>query len=376
MIRGELKKIWKSRALRLFLLAFFVINIVQISRGIPRGNPESFVKGEQVIYETVRGAWTDEKLRFITENAERTEAIRASGDYSTAPSQPGTYTGYIFGDCMVFAEIYDEMSYMYHYGQDMQAVLGRAAENAEFYAEKGNDYLRRENEQILRLYQHRSIPAYYRTDGAEQLISYDFSALLTVFAVLLCAVPVFAREHSAQMTDLLTTAPKGGTALTLAKTAAAMLSVSAISAAFSLCDAVCFARAYRIDCFSLPLYAVRSFRDTPFSGTVLQYLILLAVCRVLGAWLLTAVCLLGSAALRSEAAAFAVSAVSVFGIMCAGGKWNPMRLFCFRTVTKRYAADHLRTLPVLHGISLICLTAALVLMLTALLIAVRRGRRT
>lgn len=376
MIRGELKKIWKSRALRLFLVAFFVINIVQINRGIPRENPKSFVEGEQMIYAKVRGAWTDEKLRFVTENAQRTEAIRASGDYSTEPDQPGTYTGYIFGDCMVFAEIYDEMSYMYHYGQNMQAVLDRAAENAVFYGERGNAVLRRENEQIMRLYQNRSIPAYYRTDGAEQLISYDFSALLTVFAVLLCTVPVFAREHSARMQELLLTAPNGGAALTLAKTAAAMLSVSAISIAFSLCDAVCFAWLYRIDCFSLPLYAVGSFRNTPFSGTVLQYLLLLALCRLLGAWFLTVICLLCSVLLRTENAAFALSAVTVFGIMRAGGTWNPMLLFCFRTVSKRYAADHVRTLPVLHGISLICMTAAIIILLTALLIIVRRGRRT
>lgn len=376
MIRGELKKIWKSRALRLFLVAFFVINIVQINRGIPRENPKSFVEGEQMIYAKVRGAWTDEKLRFVTENAQRTEAIRASGDYSTEPDQPGTYTGYIFGDCMVFAEIYDEMSYMYHYGQNMQAVLDRAAENAVFYGERGNAVLRRENEQIMRLYQNRSIPAYYRTDGAEQLISYDFSALLTVFAVLLCTVPVFAREHSARMQELLLTAPNGGAALTLAKTAAAMLSVSAISIAFSLCDAVCFAWLYRIDCFSLPLYAVGSFRNTPFSGTVLQYLLLLALCRLLGAWFLTVICLLCSVLLRTENAAFALSAVTVFGIMRAGGTWNPMLLFCFRTVSKRYAADHVRTLPVLHSISLICMTAAIIILLTALLIIVRRGRQT
>ena len=368
MIRGELKKIWKNRAFRWFLIVLFAVNIVQVYRGIPHGEPDSFTKGEQMIYEQVRGEWSDEKLRFIVENARRTEEIRMSGNYSTEPDQPGTYTGYLFGDCMVFNEYCEQMEYLYHYGREMQAVLDRAAENVSFYAENGNDKLRRENEQILRLYQNRSVPAFYRTDGAKRLISHDFSALLTVFAVLLCAVPVFARENGVQMDALLRTTPHGHAALALAKIAAAMLSAGIIALAFCLADVICFSAFSSIECFSLPLYAVKEFRDTPFSGTIAEYMVLLAFCRMLGAWLLTLICLLFSALLRSETAALAVSAAAVFVIMCMNGTWNPMLLFAFRSVTMRYAADSFFSVPVLHDISLMMMTVCFIIVLTVLIV--------
>ena len=380
MIRGELKKVWKSRAFRRFLLVLFFINIVQIfrSQNIP-DESDSFTKGEQTIYEMVRGEWTDEKLRFITENARRAEEIRESGNYSTEPDQPGTYTGFFFGDYSVFTQFCEEMEYLYHYARDMKAVLNRAADNVRFYAEKGNDTLRRVNEQILRLYQNRSVPAFYRTDGAERLISYDFSALLTVLAVLLCAVPVFTQERGLQMDELLRTTVRGHAALTLSKIAAAMISVGVIVLGFCLADVICFTLIYRIECFSLPLYAIRTFRDTPFAGTIREYLFLLVFCRMIGAWLLTLICLLFSALFRSEITAFAASAVTVFGIMLSDGQWNPMLLFCFRTLSKRCAADHFGSVPVLHGISVLLLTAVLIVILTALILFFSsrrsRGRR-
>ena len=103
------------------------------------------------IYAQVRGQWNPETLRFVIDTYRNAADVVASRSYSTEPNQPGTYTGYIFGDYNLFGELYDDMEYMYHYGETMRQTVEKAQENAAFYGEKHNAFAVRESRAILRL---------------------------------------------------------------------------------------------------------------------------------------------------------------------------------------------------------------------------------
>lgn len=369
MIAAEMKKIWRSRILWVFLVLLAVLNCANIVHvGRRTKTDPAFDAARARIYAQVRGQWNPETLRFVIDTYRNAADVVASRSYSTEPNQPGTYTGYIFGDYSLFGELYDEMEYMYHYGETMRQTVEKAQENAAFYEEKHNAFAVRESRAILRLYQGRKIDAYYRTDGAYALICYDTSTVLILLLCALCISPVFAREHETQMHSLLKLTKKGGRKLRCAKTAAAMLSACAIALLFYLIDFVCFLCVFRIDCLANPVYSIKAFQNTPFSCSVLCYLLILLLYRLTGIAVLALLNLLCARLFPREIPAFCVSLACTALLILCGGTVNPVTLLTARDLHRSFSVYDICGYPVqkhpvlLAGMLLLAaMTAALII---------------
>lgn len=358
MIAAEMKKIWRSRILWVFLVLLAVLNCANIVHvGRRTKTDPAFDAARARIYAQVRGQWNPETLRFVIDTYRNAADVVASRSYSTEPNQPGTYTGYIFGDYSLFGELYDDMRYMYQYAETMQSTVDKANENAAFYNEHHNLFSARESEQIAARYSGRKIDAYYRTDGAYALICYDMSSVFVLLLCALCISPVFAREHETQMHSLLKLTKKGGRKLRCAKTAAAMLSACAIALLFYLIDFVCFLCVWRIDCLRNPIYAIPAFQNTPFSCAIWQYLLILLACKMLGAAVFSLIFLLCSKRLRHNLPAFCASLAVTVLLICSGGEMNPATLFSARDLHRSFEVYNVCGYPVLrHTVLMIAMT--------------------
>lgn len=379
MIISELKKIWRSRLLWVFLGVLAVLNFCQINALSRRekGDSASFSAARVQIYEQIRGAWEYENIQFVIDTYEAAEQIVAGGSFSTEPDQEGTYTGYIFGDFSLFGEFYDEMNYMYSYAETMNAAIEKAKQNIAFFETKHNQYAMRQNQQIVTLYQGRSIDSYYKTQGAYHLISYDFSSVFVLLLCILCISPIFTREHETQMFALLKVTKSGGTKLGLSKILAALISAAGIALLFYLLDFLCFVFLFDIDCLSNPIYSISDFQNTPFSCSIGAYLLIVLLYRIIGIAVMALIYLLCSLLMPDEILSFCMSiAVTVLLILC-GGSLNPVMMLTVRDLHRSYQVYNLFGFPVLQHIVLLAETIFLLeaLVLIIMMLSKKQGTK-
>lgn len=368
MILAELKKIWRSKILWGFFAALFVLNCINIFAVGKRAETEpEFDAARARVYAQVRGEWNAGTLKFVIDTYENAAAIVASRSYSTEPNQPGTYTGYIFGDFSLFGELYEEMRYMYQYAEDAQATVDKATENAAFYTAHHNRFSARESEQISVRYSGRKIDAYYRTDGAYALISYDMSSVFVLLLCALCISAVFTLEHETEMNALLRLTKHGGRALNRAKIAASLITAESIALLFYIADFLSFLCVYRIDCLRNPIYSIPTFQNTPFSCAIWQYLLILLANRMLGAAIFSLLFLLCSKILRRGLPAFCMSLSVTVLLIFSGGEMNPVMLFSVRDLHRSYQVYDICGYPVLRHTVLMIVT---VLFASALVILI------
>lgn len=378
MIISELKKIWRSRVLWVFLAALIVLNILQINTlsRKAKGNSKEFNSAREQIYSQVCGEFKIENLEFVIDTYEAAAQAVNSGSYSTEPNQEGTYTGYIFGDYSLFGEFYDEMNYMYNYAESMNSTIEKAKENIAFFTEKNNEYSARQNQQIVNLYENRCIDAYYKTQGAYSLICYDFSSVFVLLLCVLCISPIFTREHETQMYSLLKTTKMGNTKLGIAKISATLISAFTVALAFYLVDFFSFFVFFDIDCMSNPIYSISNFKNTPFSCSIGQYLLIVLMYRLIGIMVMSLIYLLCSLIAPDEILSFCISIGITVLLIFSGGSFNPVMMLTIRDLHRRYNVCNLFGVPVPQHVVLLVAMILLSLTLSAIILALSRRRKT
>ena len=374
MIRFELCKLWRNRLLLGFLAAFILLNIVRIAQlsKMYQVNPQ-FNEARAILYEQVRGTWNLDTLHYVIKTQRALEEQVMQGDYPTEPNQPGTYSGYVFGDFSLFTELYTEMDYMYHYEENNEKLLSDLRANADFYKSHGNRKDAEKNEKAISVFRGRRINAYYRTEGAVQWINYSLSSLLILISVLLCVSPCFSIEYETKMNTVLLTAKHSRMKIPLAKLASALISALAIFLLFSFADCICFLVGFPIDCLQNPIYSVVAFQNTPFSCSIAAYLSFLYACRVISVLLFTVLGLFFSSLTKSEMGAAVCSSIILLSAMIVGGKWNPVSLLTMHSYTEEYQSVSLMGYSVLLPVVMLLVgTVELFAAITATLLLYRK----
>lgn len=318
IIQFELKKLLKNRLVLVMLLLFSILNVCKIQSDFSKTTRtnEPFYNAYFELYEDASGEWDNAKIAYVIAEYDKAKAVIDTGNFSTEPNQPGTHTGYIFGDCNLFETMKTEMETLYHYGDAMEELTARAADNAAFYREKGNEYLARENEKIETAYQDRSVPAFYDTWGLTEYFSYDLSTLFILLLLIPLLSPLFAKEHEMEMHGLLKIT-QNGRRLALCKLLAGVLAICLVSLFFLVQDFAAFSYMYHIDGLSQPIYALADFFYSPLTVSVGGYLALNAALKMLGFLVLGGICMVFSARVKNEilpfCGALAVTVLFVLG---------------------------------------------------------------
>lgn len=352
----EVKKLFRNRLILVMLVIFGVLNIYNIYSdykeniaAVGKGYYTAYFK----VYEDVSGAWNNERIEYVIAEYEKAKAIVDAGNFSTEPNQPGTYTGYIFGDYGLFEKIKTEMETLYHYDGSMTELTQKAADNASFYQQKGNTYQARINQKIENAYQNRSVSAFYDTFGLMEYFKYDFSTLLILILLMPMLSPLFAKEHEIEMYGLLKIT-QNFRKLSVCKLLAGAIAICVVSLIFLLEDLLTFTYLYHISGFSQPIYTLSEFFYSPLAISISSYILLNAALKLLGFLVLGGVCIVVSSMVKNEIVPFCSSfAVTLILILTDAfidssvvSIFNPVTLFFCGKLFRKFQVVRIFGTPV------------------------------
>ncbi len=301
----EARKGILRRSVLLALIMFLCLDILKIGlnyhSGMIReviGNTEGMHNGFAAIYDKVKGPVTDETAGFLVGEYERLSQAVADGTYSRKP-QKGTYSGYIYGDYFLISSyFYPQMSYFVQYSARMTERLQQEADNLKFYQSVGNKFMAAKSSYILQHYADRSVTSFYLMDSWESLLEFNFSDLLIILLMILGVAASFTREKETGMIMLLSSSKRGGCSVLAVKCCAAVLYAIGLTIIFSLLNLTVYVAIFGFQGWNCPLYAIEAYQNTPFSGTVGQFYLLLCGMKALGFSILSLIMLLLSACFR------------------------------------------------------------------------------
>lgn len=301
----EARKGILRKSVLIALILFLCLDILKIGldyrSGAIReviGNTEGMQAGFAEVYDKTKGPITSETAEFLVNEYQRLSQAVADGTYSRN-LQEGTYSGYIYGDYYLFCSyFYPQMSYCVQYSSRMAERLEQEADNLKFYQSMGNKSMAAKSDYILRHYANRSITSFYLMDSWESLLKYNFSDLLILLLLILGVASSFTREKETGMTMLLSSCKRGGWPMLASKCATAVFYAIGLTLVFSLLNLMTYGVLFGFQGLDCPLYAIETYQDTPFSGTVGQFYLLSCVMKVLGFSALSLLLLLLSACFR------------------------------------------------------------------------------
>lgn len=330
----ELKKLFRNHLIIMMFLFLSVLNVYRIYSGyrdLVAQEPQYYNARFQE-YARASGEWSNEKISYVLENYQKAKAIIDAGGYSTEPNQPGTVTGYVFGDYGLFGEIKNEMDTMYHYADTTSSITKKAADYAKFYTEKGNTFEAKRNRLIVQTYQNRNVNAFYDTSGLKAYFKYDFSTLLILVLLIPLLSPLYAREHELEMQGLLQITqnyPK----MTVCKMIAGTSAVCIVSILFFIQDFAAFTILYRIEGLSQPVYTLPGFFYSPLNISITSYILCNAAFKILCFLVFGFLCMMISALVKNEVIPFCITLVTAAFLILADAFLNLPAISCFNPVT-------------------------------------------
>ena len=379
----EIAKILKNKFVWIFILLFVVLDIYNISKDFKSyGRMQNdFNKAYYKVYDQVSGRMTDEKISFVVSEYKRTKSIVDSGNFSTEPNQPGTYTGYIYGDMGMFYELFERMDYAYNYKDRLSKVLDKAKNNVNFFSEKNNIFEVRNNTKIIETYDNRKIDTFYDTDGFKFLINYDFSSLLIIFMIILGLVPVFSGEKFCRMNIIIKTTNIGKRKIIKTKLFSAYIYTFFISLLFLATDIITYAVLFGFDGANNCIYSIDEFIFSPLTIKIWQYLLLAYFIKLICFFVLTSIILLCSTLFSENIFPFVTSAFIIISLLFVNdfidGKigqiisiFNPLSLLSTRILFNEYNVVNFMNYPVYKVIPILIVSIILLLCLNILIVVI------
>lgn len=369
LIRFEYRKHFVKPSIIIALLVFSLISAFKIY-GIYSEN-SLFARGrsmEQTVqikqlywdfYKDFAGEITSDKIERLLEIYRPIEAKTADLTASTRTDDPNTYTGNVYTDYHFFRRCFVlPMEHDYMYQSYANKVALAAQENMSFYQSVGNTYEYRKNAAIAESFRGRQIQNFAFTEMYQYYLHYDFSSFLALLLCVYGLVGVFVSEKESEMDTLLLTTKYGGRKTVAAKLLSSALFVTGVCTWFCLFDFLTFSSAFgSFEGASAPLYAIKSFADTPLSLALGQYTLLSGMVKTVGMLALGASILLLSSLFKNALLPFAISLAGAFGLiywqgvfMGSGYLWakvtNPFTLMVNRELFRKMEFVNLFGFPV------------------------------
>lgn len=367
LIRYEFIKQFCKRSILALFVVFSLANLFKIYGEyksysyLADGNGErSWHTLHWQLYEEYRGEITPEKIERLL--AAYQPLVEATSDMtaSTATDDPNTMTGNLYSDRNLLDKYFVQpMQYSYEYSRRSEQAANRARQSAALYGERGAVYQRRESGAIYNLYAGRTIPAFAYREMCNYYLNYDFSIVLTLLLCLYGIIGTFVSERETQMDMLLLASPNGGRKTALAKILAATLFLLLTSLWFSFLDLIGFAASFQtLEGLALPVFAIPNFAEVSVNLSIFQYVLLSAVLKCAGAWVMGMLWLLVSMFWKNALLPFVIDfalcmALTVSGAACAYSNFfwtkvlNPYSLLANRVLLGKTEFVNLGGFPVL-----------------------------
>jgi hypothetical protein len=253
-------------------------------------------------------------------------------------------------------------------------IVDRAKENIDLFTEKGNQYEVEKNQYIVKHYTGRTCSYFYDFQGWNNLIKYDSSDLFIFIFLLLAVVPCYHNENKYKMNEIILLSKNRDKAYLKYKRYALYVWGVLLVIIFSLSDCMMFHLLYGLCDGSVNLYALTEYQYTGFTGSILQFYVLMKVLKCMGILVLTEINIFLCRVIKNVYLTYIVLlSVLVAGLYCSGFAgstnpviqyallWNPLSVFQFVEISKKYYGlnffDHY--IPWLSGIIMVQLVVLL-----------------
>ncbi len=313
LIKSEYKKAYTGKLIIIFILVFLLLDCVNTYRNDYLFKSRQYMNiGRYELITQLEGELTDDKLTQISDKAELSRELTASGGYSMEYDKDKYYSGYEYGDAQLWIELSEKASALKEYSQRANDIALTAKHKNE---KLDDEYYSRSNQQIAERFSGREIIALYNTDGFSPFFGVRFSSVLMIFLLMIGTCMSFTSDRETGMNEQIKISIKGGYQTSAAKIAAIMIFAFFISAVFFCCDMVMLFICTRPSGFSQPIYAVPGFEGTAFGMPIWFALLLIFILRTVSMCTLGAVFLLLAKLSRNTFSAFAK--IVLFTVLCA-----------------------------------------------------------
>ncbi|MDE6727246.1 MAG: ABC transporter permease, partial [Oscillospiraceae bacterium] len=148
---------------------------------------------QRALHTLYGGEITDEKIAALKADLDKANDAFNKYGYTEEPID-GTYSGYPSIDTILLSFKIEDYRYAILYANTSNRIKEDALRNVEFYTGK-NDYDKRENELIAKLYGGRTIGDCLQQSGWDAFFDYKFSVLLCMFLIALTVSPMVSNER-------------------------------------------------------------------------------------------------------------------------------------------------------------------------------------
>lgn len=270
MIKNEFKKYILKPSVFICLLFFFALNFVKtyelyyyLNGG--RSQTDHNKTGQRAIHALYGGEITDEKIAALKADLDKAERALNQYGYVKEPID-GTYSGFPSLDGILLGFKIEDYRYAILYANRSNQIKEAALQNVAFYTGK-NDFDRRENELIARLYGGRTVSECLVQSGWDVFFDYKFSVLLCMFLIVLTVSPMVSSERENGFYRIINASGRRRSVLGAKILSAGMFTVAA-SSVFLAVDLLYTFLIYRPDGLFAPLYALQCYELCPFDMTV------------------------------------------------------------------------------------------------------------
>lgn len=378
LLRYEFKKFIKPHVLVLLFLCS-MLDIFGIYVSIDRYYDPTIFGTFRDIYTTyLAGPITQEKIDFVTTETKRLTTGAAEVNPTGQLEDSKSYTGNLFTDMLIFNFfILPRMEYSVNYYYENQRLVSKAYDNLDFYLSVDNRYMQKVNAQIVKTFDHRAIDQFYDLLSMKNLVYYDFSGLIVLLLGILVITPVFFEEHDTGMDRLLPSYHYGGKNLKRVKILFTLIIGFGLSLWFFLLDLIGYALFSNLEGFSAPVFALMDFRFTPLNTTIMVYLVLIFLLRVVGISSFLFITLFASAYFRKSIYVFAVGMGTIIIVFLSQFTpsrsfnlielFNPALLIKGRNLLMDYAVQNILNFPVNSVYAALFINVTLIVVLCILI---------
>ena len=246
MIKYEFKKILKNKFFIVFLMIFIAADMLLIYKNeyqrINEKRKENW-KNEEEAYNHVKGIMTNEKFDYAK---------------SLSPDEM------IYGG----SELYKDMVRALNYKEEAQSIYSMAMENAEIYESIGKTNEAYKNKKIAEAFLGREINEYYRQEGVDNYLTYDYSTLMTIIMVLIAVVALFFTDNDTNMYRIVKTSKYGQRYVRLVRMMTVAVTGTVLMCFFRLIEYIEYYIIYEFDGLHMPVYSVYEYAQTFYSFSV------------------------------------------------------------------------------------------------------------
>jgi len=294
LIKFEFSKITNKKNIIFLITIPLLLNFIYLMNTYSYSSEEAknHKNGIDRLYEEIHGSINYDKFEFINEKYKELSSSSENGraDTNTTFNQK-TYTGYLFGDFMLFSQVHTKYVDAINYESKIERKIENLKEAKTLFKDKKE--INKINE-MIKIYQGREINVFYDYQGVEALLYNNFSTFLCLLALIFIVTQVICNEYESGNYKILFATKIGRTKVMCAKLITIIMLIFVIYTLLSLQD-ICFFRINNgLNGLLSPVYVLEKLYMTFFSSSILVAYIYTVFVRLLGLLLISLLVTLGA----------------------------------------------------------------------------------